>query len=188
MLMMVMAATSFVSCMTDDEYEAYTLEGAWEGNMGVYYGDYRSVKSVIYFDRDPYRYSSGIGYQTDYFNNSSWYDGYGRNYVANHIEWEVWNGVIRIYYVEDDVYAEIRDYRLSDGYFDGYIDYEDGTSSHFHMIKTYSPNDWNGYYDWGFDYYYYAKPANGDFETRAAASGNKVEKPTRSAKPSVMAE
>ena len=185
MLMMAMATFSFVSC-SEDEYEAYTLEGAWEGNMGVYYNGYRSVRSIIYFDRDPYRYASGTGYQVDYFNQSSW--SYRNSYLANHIRWNVRDGIISIHYLEDDIFATIRDYHLNSGYFEGYIDYEDGTSSSFHLMKTYSPNDWESAYDWGWDYYYYSKPATGDFDTRAATDGQKPEKPVRSAKPSIIVE
>lgn len=168
-LMMAMTATFFVSCTTEDEYEAYTLEGAWEGDMGVVFGGYRSVRSVIYFDRDPYRYASGSGYQADYFNQSGW--GYRYDYIANNITWSVRNGVIRIHYLEEDVYAEISEYSLNNGYFEGYIDYEDGSSSRFHLRKTYAPNNWRSSYDWGWwdDYdWYWSKPATEFDETRAA--------------------
>ena len=184
-LMMALTATLFTGCTTEDEYEAYTLEGAWEGDMGVVFGGYRSVRSVIYFDRDPYRYASGSGYQADYFNQSGW--RYNYNYIANNIRWEVRNGIIRIHYLEEDVYAEISDYNLNSGYFDGYIDYEDGTSSHFHLMKTYTPNNWRSSYDWGwwsdYDDWYWSKEATGDFdETRASVSDTvKIQKPKRGA-------
>lgn len=179
MLMMVMATFSFVSC-SEDEYEAYTLDGAWEGDMGVYYNGYRSVRSIIHFDLDPNLYASGTGYQVDYFNYSTWYDKYGHDYIASIIDWEVRNRVIHIYYRKDRIHATIRDYNLNNGYFEGYIDYDDGTSSYFHLMKT---------YDRGWDYYYYSKPAISDFGTRATVTdGLKPEKPVRSAKPSVIIE
>ena len=85
-------------------------------------------------------------------------------------------GVIQLYYVEEDIYAEIRDYSLSSGYFTGYIDFEDGSSSSFRMQKTYSPNNWGSYYEWGwyddyyYDDYYYSKKGMFDTDaTRAAA-------------------
>ena len=185
-LMMALTATLFTGCTTEDEYEAYTLEGAWEGDMGVVveFGGhrYRSVRSVIYFDCDPYRYASGSGYQADYFNQSGWrYD-----YIAKHITWSVRNGIITIHYLEEDVYAEISEYNLNSGYFEGYIDYEDYTSSRFHLMKTYTPSNWEKSYNWRwwFDYdFYLSKEATGDFdETRASVSNTvKVQKPKRGA-------
>jgi len=179
-LIMMALAMTFASCDTDeDEYEAYTLEGAWEGDMGVMINGYVADYSTIYFDKNPYQYASGEGYQVDYFGNSSpWYHR-SRNayYVANHIRWQVTMGVIQLYYVEEDIYAEIRDYSLSSGYFTGYIDFEDGSSSSFRLQKTYSPNNWGSYYEWGwYDDYYYGYSKKGAFDgdaTRAAASGTK---------------
>lgn len=195
MLLLAMLTVTFTSCdWDDDDYEAYTLEGAWRGNMGVVIWDgdvaYQSTSSEIYFDRDPYRYASGVGYQVDYLANSTpWYHERTRNYyLANHFNWEVVNGVIRIYYMEEDVYAEIRDYSLNYEYFRGWIDYEDGSSSEFQLRKTSSPNDYEHYYDWGYGYwdgYYYWSKQNTlgiDDGTRAAASTDKPMKPRRSAK------
>ena len=177
-LIMMALSMTFVSCTDDDEYEAYTLEGAWEGDMGVMINGYVANYSTIYFDKNPYQYASGEGYQVDYFGSSSpWYHS-SRNsyYVANHIRWQVYNRVIQLYYVEEDIYAEIRDYSLSSGYFTGYIDFEDGSSSSFRMQKTYSPSNWGSYYEWGwyddyyYDDYYYSKKGMFDTDaTRAAA-------------------
>ena len=127
-LIMMALSMTFVSCTDDDEYEAYTLEGAWEGDMGVMINGYVANYSTIYFDKNPYQYASGEGYQVDYFGSSSpWRHG-NEYYVANHIRWQVYNRVIQLYYVEEDIYAEIRDYSLSSGYFTGYIDFEDGST------------------------------------------------------------
>ena len=190
-LIMIAMAVTFVSCTDDDEYEAYTLEGAWEGDMGVMINGYVADYSTIYFDKNPYQYASGEGYQVDYFGSTSpWYHK-SRNayYVANHIRWQVTMGVIQLYYVEEDIYAEIRDYSLSSGYFTGYIDFEDGSSSTFRMQKTYSPNNWGSYYEWGWydDYYYgggYYYSKKGVFEedsTRASANATSGKKLVRTA-------
>jgi hypothetical protein len=190
-LIMMALAVTFVSCTDDDEYEAYTLEGAWEGDMGVMINGYVADYSTIYFDKNPYQYASGEGYQVDYFGSTSpWYHK-SRNayYVANHIRWQVTMGVIQLYYVEEDIYAEIRDYSLSSGYFTGYIDFEDGSSSTFRMQKTYSPNNWGSYYEWGWydDYYYgggYYYSKKGVFEedsTRASANATSGKKLVRTA-------
>ncbi len=134
--------------------------------MGVMINGYVADSSSIYFDKNPYQYSSGEGYQVDYFGKSSpWYhrskDAY---YIANHISWQVEKGVIQLYYVEENIWVEIRDYSLSSGYFTGYIDFEDGSGSSFRLQKTYSPNNWGSYYEWGWDDgYYYGYSKKGAF-------------------------
>jgi len=150
-------SATFVSC-DDDSSIAYTLEGTWRGNMyisSVYDGrTYQSTYTVLDFARDPYTYSSGVGYWVDYYSNAPW------DYVANHIEWTVENSVIYIYFVEEDYTMEIYDYRLSDNYFSGWL--RDGDNAvEFSMVHTSSPN-WNSY-DWGYydDYYYYSKGMDG---------------------------
>jgi hypothetical protein len=176
LIMMAMAFT-FVSCDLDDEHEAYVLEGAWEGDMGVMINGYVADYSTIYFDRDPYRYAYGTGYQVDYFNNRSpWGHRNNTYYLANHITWKVRDNVIKLYYEEEKVYAEIRDYSLSDGYFRGYIDFEDGSSARFSMRKTYSPNNWDSYWEWGWydDDYYWAKKNTGLMEDTRANSDSPV--------------
>lgn len=188
-LIMLGMMTTLVSCdVDDDDYKAYNLEGAWQGDMGVMIDGYVADYSTIYFDRDPYRYASGTGYQVDYFTNRTpWYHrGSSSYYLANHIEWTVEMGVIHIYYMEEDVYARIRDYRLYSDYFEGYIDFEDGSSSRFRLEKTYSPNNWGSYYDWGYDYYGwgfgYAKQGMTDnLDTRGSIATDTVAKPKRTA-------
>ena len=54
-LIMMALSMTFVSCTDDDEYEAYTLEGAWEGDMGVVINGYVAHYSNIYFDNIPYQ-------------------------------------------------------------------------------------------------------------------------------------
>ena len=138
-----------------DEQTITSLEGTWEGDMYVsYYFDYcddyyDASYSQICFLRDPYRYASGDGYWIDY------YDNYGliRNYIANHIQWEVVNGNIRVYFVEDDAEVVIYNYSLNDSYFTGYIDLYNGGRQKFNLRHVSSPN-WGSYY-WGYDSYYY---------------------------------
>ncbi len=89
--------------------------------------------------------------------------------MANHTEWTVRNGVIRIYLVEEDSYVEIANYSLDDNYFDGSIFYGN-TVVDFQMNHVSSPN-WNNYY-YGYDYWigYYAKPADA---TRSVNDGDR---------------
>ena len=76
-----------------------------------------------------------------------------RNYIANHIQWEVFNGNIRVYFVEDDAEVVIYNYSLNDSYFTGYIDLYNGGRQKFNLRHVSSPN-WGSYY-WGYDSYYY---------------------------------
>lgn len=168
MAFMALMSITIVSCDEDDAI-AYTLEGTWEGRMytSSWYDDveYEVLYSEIDFVRDPYRYSSGRGYWIDYYRRGPW----GRDYVANHIEWQVVNGAIQVYFIEDDAFVSIHDYSLDDNYFTGVIYYGDNRTS-FRLRHTSSPN-WNDYY-YGWDYY--AKP--GTIDTRV---GETPAKPVR---------
>lgn len=167
MTFVALMALSLTSC-DEDSGIAYTLEGTWRGNMYVssaYNGrTYNATCTELCFLRDPFRFSSGTGYWIDHYaSDAPW------RYVANHTEWTVRNGVIRIYLVEEDSYVEIANYRLDDNYFDGSIFYGN-TVVDFQMNHVSSPN-WNNYY-YGYDHWigYYAKPADA---TRSANDGDR---------------
>lgn len=178
MLLLALTATTLVSC-DDDSDIAMTLEGTWQGDMEVrtYYDGqyYQALSSEICFVQDPYTYSSGTGYWIDYYQNSPWRN----NQVANHIEWTVSNGVINVYFVEEETSLQIRDYRLYNGYFEGTI-YYDNQTVNFRLQQVSSPN-WNSYTDWGYDYdddYYYGGYAKKNVaDTRAQADS--TAKPVR---------
>ena len=115
--MTALMTISFTSC--EDEMIADTLQGTWEGNMYVTHAwnnrVYQSVYSEIEFLLDPFRYTSGSGYWVDYYSNAPW------DYVANHIDWTVRNGVIYVHFVEENSDIQIHDYSLSGSYFTGRI-------------------------------------------------------------------
>ena len=172
MLLMAVLSMSFVSCdWWEDEEIAYTLEGTWRGNMYVssqWDGQtYDATYSEISFLRDPDRYSAGTGYWVDHYSNAGW----GRNYVANHIEWRVSNQTIKVYFVEEGTTVWIEDYRLNDNYFTGTI-YDGESRVEFSLRHTSSPN-WNDYYYGWDDYYYYSKSVD---MTRAADGKEKAPK------------
>lgn len=171
MAFMVLVAMTFTSCDEDAEI-AYTLEGTWSGNMYVsmeYDGRvYDATYSELCFSRDPYRYSSGTGYWVDHYNNGPW-----GSYIANHIDWEVNNGVIDVYLIEEGTRVQIYDYHLSDNYFVGTIYYGDQRVN-FRLRHTSSPNWYD--YDYGFGYGY-AKNGSVDEGTRSTEK-NEV-KPVR---------
>lgn len=169
-LVMALATLSLSSC-DDDEVIADTLWGVWRGDMYVtdYYNgqSYRSSYSIIEFDKDEYSYASGTGYWVDYFSNAPW------DYYASPIEWTVNNGTLFIYSTYDDTYFTVYNYRLSDNYFTGEIESEDGTLQEFSMRKTDSPY-WDDY-TWGYGSYYgYAKPQIGAKANTTAAEGKHV--------------
>ena len=99
--------------------------------------------------------------------------------MANHIKWAVSNGAINVYFVEEGTSLEIRNYRLSNGYFEGTI-YHDNQTVNFSLRQVSSPN-WNSYTDWGYDYdddYYYGGYAKKNVAgTRAQADS--TAKPVR---------
>ena len=177
---------TFTSC--EDEYVASTLEGTWEGQMYAEYewhGTwYETSRSEVCFNQDPFSYRSGTGYWVDYFQGRT---PWRYNYIANHIKWSVKNGVIYIYFYEDDYELQIRDYSLNDRYFKGEVYASDGSWREFRLRHISSPN-WNDYnwgydyydypngYDWGYDYGWYAKKSVFEDE-----DGNVItpEKPTR---------
>ena len=148
MAMMGMMAMSFTSCETD-EYIANTLEGTWKGNMYIHSdwagSTYNATYSEITFLKDPYTYSEGNGYWVDYYSDAPW------DYVANHIEWSVEYGIIKVYFVEDHDYMEIRDYRLNSDHFYGTI-YDGGHAVDFELYNTSRPYYNN--YSWGYDSWY----------------------------------
>jgi hypothetical protein len=155
MALIAVLSLTFTSCDEDSDI-AYTLEGTWEGNMYVqssYNGQtYDATYSEICFTQDPYTYSSGTGYWVDHYSSNGW----GRNYVANHIQWTVSNSRIQIYFVEENTTIWIEDYQLNDNYFEGRI-YDGSNTVNFQLTHTSSPN-WSSYdYGWGS----YAKSRSG---------------------------
>lgn len=167
---------TFTSCEEDGEI-AYTLEGTWKGDMyiqSIYNGvTYNASYSEICFLRNPYKYSSGDGYWVDYYSRAPW------DYVANHITWNVTNGIIYVHLVEDNCSYYIYDYSLNDDYFTGKF-YDGGSYISFSMYHTSSPN-WEDY-GWGYDYWYSSYYSKGNTVTsRSGTEGSTdAEKPVRS--------
>jgi len=147
-LMMVMiAAFAFTSCTTEDQNEAMTLTGIWQGDLGIYmYSSensdyYEAYQTTIQFNNSGYGSTSGTGYELDRFQNAPW------NYIYNPIQWSLTNGTIYIYYPKEGTTIRIFDYYLNDKYFSGKM--EDGTEFNLSYVGSF---DWSQY-DGG----YYAK-------------------------------
>lgn len=132
----------------EDAYQADTLQGGWTGTISTYYYDRWGLtgsdyRTTIYFDR--YDAYGGEGYEVDYKLSSRY-----RDYYYSPIEWEVRNGVIRIYYPDDDYYVEISNYLLNASVFEGYM--YDGTNRDIEFHLYYDGSfDWEPY--WGYDGY-----------------------------------
>ena len=171
MAIIAMAAIGFSSC--EDAEIAYTLEGTWRGNMYISASHdgrtYNSTYTVITFEGDPYSISSGYGEWVDYYSDAPW------DYIANHIEWEVDNRVIYIYFREERTRMTISDYRLNDDRFIGTLN-DNGRLVDFELYHTSSPN-WNNYRYYDDDYWYdswYSRTRSG-----GASDSPVVEKPVR---------
>lgn len=175
MALMAVMMMSLASCdWLEDEDIAYTLEGTWEGNMYVsseWDGrTYDATYTEICFQRDPFKYRTGYGYWVDHYSNAGW----GRNYVANHIEWRVRDRSIQIDFVEEGTTIWIENYGLDFDYFSGTI-YDGDSRVRFSLRHTSSPNWDDYYYGWN-DYYYYSKSAD---MTRASDSNSDFVAPKR---------
>lgn len=169
MFAVAISAMTFTSC-DDDAEVAYLLEGAWRGNMYAHHAYNGHPYAATYTEIEFYSgYDSGTGVWVDYYSDAPW------DYIANHIDWHVRNENIYIHFVEDNVDAVIYDYSLSDNYFTGYIELEDGTWADFRLTKTYSPN-WDDDYYWGCDDWWNKAPNDSVPLTRSV---NPDEKPQR---------
>lgn len=167
--MMALMSLTFTSC--EDAEIADTLYGTWKGymNIGLTWKNsyYASTTSEITFDTNGAYTTSGTGYWIDYYDGSARWD-----YVANRIEWSVNNGVIRIHFLDENTYAEIRNYSLNDDYFYGTM-VSGNSTAEFKLVKTSRPSSWNYYWygttDWynSWGYTSWAKKQEGS--TRSAS-------------------
>ena len=177
MLMMAMMALAFTSC--EDEMIADTLEGTWSGNMYISSNwdgrTYDITRTEITFEIDPFRFTKGSGIWVDYYSRAPW------DYVANHIDWSVKNGVIYIYFIEDNDRIEIRDYHLNSKRFYGTI-YDGNNLVDFELYCVSRPryDDYRWGFDSWYDDYYWARTRSGD-----ADSTKVIEKPKRFVNPAL---
>ena len=160
--------TLFTLTSCEDERIANTLEGTWSGNMYIssrYDGRvYDATYSEVTFLKNPYAYSSGEGYWVDYYSDAPW------DYVANHIEWTVDFGTIRVYFVEEGTSIRINDYYLNNDRFYGTIN-DNGKPVDFELYRI-SGRNWSNY-NWGYDSWYIGTRSVDD------ADSAKKEKPVR---------
>ena len=162
----MMAMMMFTSCEPvedwEDRHEARTLDGTWTGYIDTYYYDRwgltgDSYRTTMYFERDGSY--GGWGYEVDYDLNNRYSDYYYCEFM-----WDIYRGSIRLRYADswNDVY--ISDYRLSDNYFEGYMD--DGTSKDIVFKLRY-----DGGFDWGYWNTRSVTRSTGDKGSSVKASG-----------------
>lgn len=167
-ILMLMPVFALSSC--EDAEIASTLEGTWKGNMYISteHGDYTydATYTEITFEIDPFYFSKGSGYWVDYYDTGK-YRTITRDYVANHITWEVNNRTIYIYFREEGTSLRISDYRLSNNRFYGTL-YDGNHIVDFDLDHTYSPN-WSKYDYWGYDHWY------NDFFTRGEGASDSTD-------------
>lgn len=170
-LMLALGTMTLTSC-DEDMVIGMNLEGTWSGNMHIssQWNDfyYQALYSEIEFVTDPYSSTSGYGYWVDYYSNAPW------DYYASHIEWTVINGMIRVYFVEDNYIINIYDYAISRNRFEGVIYTDKGEAVSF-SLRSNDPIDWNSYgYGWDAWNYGYSKATRADGpKTELFTDGNK---------------
>ena len=150
----------FTSCEHDEDvHESIALSGQWRGDWGMFYEivdrggrvyRYDSFDTDIVFYPE-YNYATyGYGYQVD------WYDYGPYERLSFRFKWRIDNGIVNIYYPGYPEYDTfIRDYRLDNDYFSGYLG-DSGTRFRLDKIRDFY--DWSYYYDydyhqWGWGYY-----------------------------------
>ena len=175
-ILMLMPVFTLTSC--EDAEIASTLEGTWKGNMYISsrYGDntYETTYTEITFEIDPFYFSKGSGYWVDYYDTGR-YRTITRDYVANHIDWEVKDRTIYIHFREEGTSMRISDYRLNNDRFVGTLN-DNGNLVDFELFHTASPN-WNRYNYWGYDNWYNSWYSRSRGE--GAADSTTVEKSVR---------
>ncbi len=133
------------------EDKTSSLKGTWKGNTyrSTYWSNYtyNATYTEITFLSNPYTDPSGSGYWVDYYSNAPW------DYVANHIDWTVKNGVIRVYFIEEDSYIEIVDYHQDSTRFTGMIN-DSGRLVNFDLYQVSHPYTYWDDYRWGYDSWY----------------------------------
>ena len=180
---LLVMCVAFTSCENEDVKESIVLSGQWRGDWGMYYQiehrgrvyTYDSYDTDIVFYPD-YDYATyGYGYQVD------WYDYGPYERLSFRFKWSIDNGIVKIYYPGYPEYDTfIRDYRLSNDYFSGYLG---NSNTRFSLGKLRDYYDWTpysyydyypwAYYGWTWDYYY-GKTRSTDCEEVPLSSDDKI--------------
>lgn len=149
MLGMIFASLfGFTSCEFElEQTVGYEVSGLWYGDLDMWINGTRCNYSEIEFMPIGWGYSKGRGVEIDHLWSYR---------VTHHFEYELIGGSIHLYFDDPELDCVIRDYRISDYYFTGYMDglYE---STKFRLQND--EHFWNDYY--GYNGYYYSKEDKG---------------------------
>lgn len=156
---------ALASC-SGDQWTASRLDGAWEGDFGMYYEyrynghDYREYAANTYIEFNQMLFSDhGTGRQTDFYVHGPY------AHMSYRFNWRVVNGdIIMTYPCDPQWNTVIHDYRLRFNHFYGYFG---DSSNSFDLISLdrnkVSPYNYNDdfyfYQNSGYDYY----PGYGNF-------------------------
>lgn len=124
-----------------DYNQSKVLSGEWTGDFGMYYS-----YNGRYFDADytdvvfyPARYGATYGYgkQVD------WYSYGPYEYIYHKFDWQVVDGVVELrYYHDPDLNTFIRDYKMTNNYFEGYFG---NSPDRFRLRKIVDHYNWTPY-------------------------------------------
>lgn len=167
MSLALVAMIGFSSC-SDDEDRADVLSGEWEGDWNMWYTDsygrtWYADNTYIRFDRS--HSTAGTGTQVDYYRRGPY------EYLVYRFRWSVNNGNIYLDYPYDpELNTTIRDYTLSNRYFDGYFGSSDAsfTMDKISNFSYWTPRVWVS--DW-YGYTIYTSYGSNGFE---GAAGSKA--------------
>ena len=156
--MMFVTLFSLTSC----EYEleqavGYDVSGHWYGDLDMWIDGRKCTSSEIEFMPQGWGYRKGRGVQIDHLYSY---------HVSNYFNYEIVGSSIYLYFEDSSLDCVIRDYRISESYFTGYMDgvYE---STRFNL-KNYE--HYYSEYGSGFYGYYYAREDMGWDMTDSIAS------------------
>lgn len=145
--MMFVTLFGFTSC----EYElaqaiGYEVSGRWFGDMDMYINGTKCYDSEIEFMPQGWGYRKGRGVEVDHL----W-----SYHITHYFDYEILNGAIYLYFDDPELDCVIRDYRIDDQYFTGYMDGAYDCSKF--RLKNYE----HFRNEWGYNDYFYAKADKG---------------------------
>lgn len=177
----IACACIFTSCInidSEDTNQSMVLSGEWQGDFGMCYTyvergrtyTFDSYDTHIRFIPDHAYARYGVGTQVDYYE----YGPYEYQYY--NFTWSVNNGVIYLNYDYDHALdTRIRNYHMSNNYFEGIFS---TTNTSFRLYKMVDYYSWTPYvntygygsrYDWGYNYPHYS-PATRSSDEQATDS------------------
>ena len=134
---------TLTSCYDEDDNIGSYVSGHWFGDMDMWIDGEKARGSEIEFTPTGWGYTSGYGYEIDYYRFGS---------MTHRFNWQVRNEVIYLTFDDPALDCAIVDYRLSYYKFTGYIaDYYTLENLTYFSLRNYD-REWDTY---GYGGYYY---------------------------------